>query len=152
MYVFAIDPSLSNTGVVIFDVNGRVVRILSICTSSKKTHGVRLGEIYDSLVALRNHYPCDILICENGFTRYNKATQALYKVRGIIELIFCDCECIFLAPKEIKKFVGGDGRMKKDDLRKVILNKYEDIKFEDTDQSDAFAIGLTWFLKNNIIH
>jgi len=149
MYIFAIDPSLSNTGIVIFDVNGRVVRILSICTNSKKTHGVRLGEIYDSLVGLRNQYPTQILICENGFTRYNKATQALYKVRGIIELIFSDCECVFLAPKEVKKFAGGDGRMKKEDVRKVILSKYSDLNFEDTDQSDAFAIGLTWFLKNN---
>ena len=150
-YLFGIDPSLSNTGISIFDLLANPIEILSIYTNNKKSRGCRLLEIYNKLNDLKNKYDPKIIVCENSFFRFNKASEAVWEVRGIIELIFNDCEIIFYAPTSIKKAITGNGKSSKEELQSFILNKYNGIEFSNQDESDSYAIGLSWFYKNGVI-
>jgi Holliday junction resolvasome RuvABC endonuclease subunit len=47
--------------------------------------------------------------------------------------------------------VGGKGNLKKEQLRDIIYKKYDTIQFHNLDESDAFAIGMTYFLENKIL-
>ena len=47
--------------------------------------------------------------------------------------------------------VAGNGKATKVQTRKGILAKRPDIKFKNTDESDAYGIGLTYFIKEGII-
>ena len=40
--------------------------------------------------------------------------------------------------------------MTKKDLKSVVLRRFPDIKLENFDESDAFCVGLTYFLNNGI--
>ena len=150
-YVLALDPSLSNTGIAIFDEKGTPIRNLSVGTNVKESHGKRLVNINDSLIGLNNEYNFCLLVCENCFTRFNKATQALYKVRGVIETIFADIENIYYSPMTIKRAITGSGKSTKEELLQEVSKRYPEIKFENYDACDAFCTGLTYFIEKRII-
>jgi Holliday junction resolvasome RuvABC endonuclease subunit len=150
-YVFALDPSLSNTGVAIFDEKGNIIKITSFSTTAKDNHANRLVYIYDFLTSLRNKYPPCALVCENGFSRFNKATQNLWKLIGVIQLMFVDVEQCFYSPTHIKKVITGNGKALKEDVQKEILKKYRNIKFVNLDESDSCAVGFVFLIERKII-
>jgi len=149
-YVISLDTSLSNTGYCVFDTKGNPLKIGSIATKSKNSHGERLKIIADVLSDLRHQYDIDVAVFERGFTRYNNSTQALFKTIGVANYIFHDCKTIYYSPATIKKIVGGHGHMKKAELRGIIEKKYS-VSFENDDQSDSFAVGLCYFIEAGII-
>jgi Holliday junction resolvasome RuvABC endonuclease subunit len=53
IYHIGIDPSLSNTGMVLVDGRGKVIETCTITTNNKATVEQRLVEIYDNV--------CDVL-------------------------------------------------------------------------------------------
>lgn len=145
MYIWGCDLSLSNTGIAIFDEQGIPVRVFSIETTSKDNYGVRLKIIGKILQRYKKLYPPKEMIIENAFTKFNRATQALYRVRGLVEYIFWDIPQTYLAPTSIKKILTGSGRGEKTDVENSIRKLYPDIKIENNDQSDALAAGTTYF-------
>lgn len=145
MTIFAFDISLSNTGVVVFDDIGNPIDKLSIDTHKERTHSLKLKRIEKTIKLLRNKYKPSLIVLEESFTRFNKSTQAIYKVRGVVELVFFDVEQVFYHATTIRKQLLGKGNAKKEEVQRYILEKYNGIKFDDMDQSDAFAVGLCYF-------
>jgi Holliday junction resolvasome RuvABC endonuclease subunit len=149
-YIYAFDPSLSCTGVSIFKENGSFELISSIATKDKDTHGKRLKEIGISILEYRLLYPTKLIILERGFSRFHNATAALYKVHGLLNYLFWDCEQIYYPPKKIKQHIL-KGNATKKQIKEKILKTYKNIKFKNDDESDAFSVGLTYFIEKGII-
>ena len=141
-YIYGLDLSMSDTGITIFD-GEKPVFVGSIATKDTKTHGERLKEIYDFLLFLKEKYPPSVVCIERGFTRFNNSTQVLYKVHGIVNMLFCDIEQIYYTPKTIKDSIVS-GKASKEEIKDKILEEYPDIIFKNNDESDAFAIVLTY--------
>jgi len=165
-YFFGIDVSLSNTGVAVFDLNTtKLVKVTSISTAvTKKTGirdnpncnnynmitGIKLKHIYDNLIQLREEYPPAFVVIERGFTRFNKSTQVSFRVHGIVNLVFSEVENFYYIPSEIKETIYNNGKALKSDLA-FLINERLGYTFDNEDESDATAIGLTWLIKNNKI-
>lgn len=151
MYVYGLDLSLSNTGVSIFNNDGSYVKSESIDTKSGKNHQEKLKIIGESFLRLRSKYEPSVIVIEQGFSRFNIATQCLFKVHGVTQYIFNDIEQIYYAATAIKKELTGKGNAKKDIVREYILKEYPDVEFDDLDQSDSFAIAITYFRRNGVL-
>ena len=147
MNIITLDLSIVNTGYCIFTKEGKFVISGSIPTKPKFETQLRLRNIYSNLRDLFYKYDPKIVLIERGFSRHNKSTQTLFKVHGVANLAFYKCKQIEYAPNHIKSVAGNDGKMKKEDLRRLLEHIF-DLEFENEDESDAFAIGITYF-KNN---
>lgn len=141
-YIYGLDLSMSDTGITIFD-DTKPIFIGSVATNPEKSHGERLKEIYDFLLFLKEKYPPSVVCIERGFTRFNKSTQVVYRVVGIVNMLFYDIEQIYYSPKQVKASLV-DGKASKEDLSNKINEMYPDIIFKNNDESDAFAIVLTY--------
>lgn len=150
-YVYGLDLSLNSTGICIFTDDGKFVETLTIDTHSEKETKLKLKQIGNDFIKLINTYPPSKIIIEQGFTRFNASTQAIFRVHGLVNYLFCNYEQIYYPATIVKKTIGGKGNMKKEELQKVILEKYPKLKFENFDESDAFAVGLTYFIKEGIV-
>jgi len=159
-YIWAFDLSMDDSGIVIFDLEANPVYIGSIKTNYRKSHGERLRCIADGLEELREKYPTQTIIIERGFNRFNTATAVIYRVHGLINYLFADCEQIYYPPKKIKATIL-KGTATKKQVRDEIKRMYPDVEFSKTEkkdkksgkikieenenESDAFAVGLTYF-------
>lgn len=147
-YIWGCDLSLSNTGIAIFDEQGNPIEVFSIATNSKDNYGIRLKIIGKILLRHKKKYPPKEMIIENAFTRFNKATQALYRVRGLIEYLFWDTPQKYLSPTSIKKIISGSGKSDKLEIENYIRKLYPSVEIENNDQSDALAAGTTYFMRD----
>lgn len=150
-YIICFDLSLLNTGIAIFDDSGNCVELLSIGTKKEETYSLKLRKIEKVMRSLKRKYKPKEIIIEESFTRFNKSTQAIYRVRGITELIFWDTSQTCYHATAVRKEVLGQGNLKKKHLRNYIIQNYPDVKFDDYDQSDAFGLGLCYFKKNGVL-
>lgn len=155
------------SGIVIFDENINPVYIGHISTEDIKfkknfEYGTRLKFIADNLSKLKEKYPPEKVVIERTFNRFNISTAVLYRVHGVASYIFNDVEQIYYAPKEIKAAIL-NGKATKKQIQDEIKKRYPNVKFneiklkkykkkeESKDESDAFSIGLTYFIKNNLL-
>jgi Holliday junction resolvasome RuvABC endonuclease subunit len=146
LYTWALDISLINTGVALFDENGVCVETFSLPTSGKEQNSARLYRIYRQLIELQLTRPAKRVIMERGFSRFNIATQSIFRVHGVVNLAFWDKEQIYYPPKVIKlALLKGDAT--KEQLRKIINTEFPLLKPKNDDESDAIAIGLCYFKK-----
>lgn len=151
MYIWAFDLSISSAGVSIFMTEGTPMISFSIKTNAKEGYGKRLRTIYKEINKFSANYPCKEVVVESGFTRFNRATQVLYRVHGLIEFMFSEAEYFSYAPTSVKKTITGNGRATKEEVCEKILSLYKNIKFKNDDESDAFAVGICHFIKNKTI-
>ncbi len=150
-YVIALDLSLSCTGVAIFNQDGKIVKVTSIETDSKSETQIRLKKIGSELLKIKKQYNPKVIVVESGFSRYNTATQRLFEVHGVAKYVFSNVEQMYYYPMTIRKIVCGKGNEKKEFVRDFIIKKYGDIKFNNLDESDAYGIGLAYFIDKGII-
>lgn len=148
-YVWALDISMSSTGVAIFK-NMKLIDVFHISTNPKELIQERLCEIANVLFEYKEKYPPFTIVMERGFTRFNTATQVIYRVVGLVNYLFANCEQIYIAPKKIKMIVTGKGNSKKEIVAKKILEIYN-VSCATLDESDAIAIGYTYFKENGDI-
>lgn len=148
-YVYALDLSLNSTGIAIFTNDGKMVTCSTIDTNALSETKLKLRAIGDIFEFLIKQYPPKSVVIEQGFTRYNKSTQQLYRVHGLVNYIFSDYEQLYYPASLIKKVVTGRGNASKEEVRDCILKEYPKIKFGSFDESDAFALGITHFRKEN---
>lgn len=155
-YLYALDISMSNTGVAVFDCDTGVL-ILNTSISTKhikktetdKYDGLRLKHHADSINEIVQKYPPSICIVERGFSRFNTATQVLFKTHGLYQYIFSGIDYIFITPNAVKTTIYANSADKKDLQRAIKLNM--DIEFKNEDESDAVAIGITYLMSKGII-
>jgi len=137
---------MESTGFCIFDENMNPILIDSIQTKKSQSHGKRLKVIYDKLMELRDKYPPKVIVIERGFSRFNMATQVIYRVHGVTNLLFYDCDQIYYPPKTVKEAILSGNATKKQ-VQEEIKKRYPDVVFKNEDESDAYAVGLTHFIK-----
>ena len=151
MYIFAFDISMSSTGLCIFTEKGNWEKVLSIQTNSKDDHKDRLKTIADSVSELRKSFETFSMVYESGFSRYTTSTQTIFKVIGLIQYLFADCNQKGYAPSTVRKIVCGNGRADKKDVEKVVLNYWPDLQLDDNDQSDACGVALCFLIDGGYI-
>ena len=149
-YIWALDLSLKSTGVAIFTNDGKCVYLTSIETKAEDTTQKRLSYIGEELIRLTKNYPANKILIEQGFTRFNKSTQQIFRVHGVVNYIFSDIEQIYYPSLTIRKIVMGKGNMKKEEIRKIVTQQYPKMKFNTLDESDAFIIGLAYFIERQL--
>lgn len=145
---------MENTGVTIFDLNTfKPVLITSISTSHFKksaTHGQKLKYIEDELINISKDYHPKVICIERGFSRFNTSTQVIYRVHGVVNKLFHDYEQIYYPPKTVKEAIcRGDATKKY--VKETILKVFPGIEFNNEDESDSFAVALTYLIKNKYI-
>lgn len=151
MYLMALDLSLANTGVAIFNLNTLACEYVgSIKPPSNKTTGEKLYFIAKRLIELQNEYKLRVVVLERGFHRFYNATATLYRVHGVANMVLRKYKQVYYPPKTIKAEIV-KGNASKIQVRKAIEKKFPDVKFANEDESDAFAIGLCYLIKNNKI-
>jgi len=150
-YILALDMSLSSSGVAIFSQDGKLQKLITIETDAKSETQIRLKKIGRELEKLRKEYKPRTVVSEHGFYRFHKSTSLLYMVHGISQYIFADTEIIYYYPMTIRKILCGKGNVDKEYVRDFINKKYPKIKFKNYDESDATAIGLSYFFDKGII-
>lgn len=149
--IIAFDLSLTCTGYSVFSDDGKFIETNHIETDKGLNTPLRLKHIAKILRLLKKQYKPKLILIEKGFYRYNISTEQVFRVHGITNLIFCDVEQIEIHATSVRKLVEGHGNIDKDTLRKFISKKYPDIEFENYDEIDSFALGLSYFIKEGII-
>lgn len=149
-YIYGLDLSMSNTGVTIVDSETqKIVLITSITTDTKEfnktpmeyKHGKRLRHHFDEINKLIDKYPPSIAVIERGFSRFNNATQILFRVHGVYTLAFSDVPNIYYTPKQVKDTIY-QGNADKGELADVIKKRLK-LSFNNEDESDSTAVALT---------
>lgn len=156
-YVYGLDLSLTCTGVTIYDLETKDVMYVGSFNTEKikKKKGyyhnaLKLKEIADYLNGLKEKYPPHVVTIERGFSRFNTATQTIYRVHGLTNYLFHEVEQIYYPVKTVKEAIfKGDATKKQ--VQEVIMNNYDYLVFENEDESDSFAVMLTYLIKNNLI-
>lgn len=158
MRILGLDISLSSTGVAILEVKRKkpkLVKSFSIKTNPKDRHGLRLHTIVERLKETIEEFgPFDVVARERGFSRFAASTQAIYKVHGVVDLLFKDRDLIDLPPTTIKKIIAGDPKASKEKIEeevRKILRLTRQYSFASDDASDATAVALAYLLSKNII-
>lgn len=156
-YIYGLDLSLAQTGVTIYNLTSKeFVYIGHINTDKIKKkkdiyhNALKLKHIYEELSKIKEQYPPKAVIIERGFSRFNTATQVIYRVHGVVNFLFHDVNQIYYPPKTVKEaIIKGDAT--KELVQKVISAKYNGIQFSNEDESDAFALCITYLIKENLI-
>lgn len=164
--IMGLDLSLNSTGISIIEIlNNREVKILNeervrndfINPSNR---GEKLFKIYYGIEELLDIYAGTslIIVKEKGFTKFTKATQALFEVSGVTELVmFCNNRVIEdeITPTSVKKYITGNGKASKEDvdkgLREYLIREQKGYKFTSNDTSDATAVAIAYAIKNKLL-
>ncbi|WJJ55295.1 hypothetical protein QB910_000051 [Dabrowskivirus KKP3916] len=150
-YLYAFDLGMASPALAVFDIESRkLMTITSVQPNEKLSHGERLYIIAKWVKEVVEQFEPAVVAIERGFTRYNNATQVIFRVHGLINYIFWDLPQVYYPPLSIKEAIL-NGKATKEALRKRILLDYPDIPFtgndKDDDEADAFAVGLTYLIK-----
>lgn len=150
-YVYALDLSMNSTGTCVFTNDGRLVYKETIDTHAMKERKLKLERIGTEFIRLIEKFLPSVVVIEQGFTLYNTSTQEIFRVHGLANYIFSQFEQIYYPASTVKKIVTGKGNAKKEVVKEVIEKAYPNIAFDSMDESDAFSVGLAYFIKRGII-
>lgn len=145
--ILALDLSLSCVGYSIFNDDGKFIKIGHIETNEEESTPLRLNTIAKQLRRLKKEYKPSIVLIEQGFFRHIKSTQQVFRTHGIANLIFCGSEQIELHATHIRKVVTNVGNCTKEEMKKYLNEKYPNIKFENYDEVDSFALAQCYFIE-----
>lgn len=161
-FLWGLDLSLTCTGVTIYNLDTKeFVYVGSFNTEkirikkAQKDYGIYLNSLklkqkHDWLIELKKKYPPSIVAIERGFSHHNTSTQTIYRVHGMVNLMFHDLPQIYYPPKTVKEAIY-KGDATKAQVQKVIKNNFVDVEFANDDESDSFAVALTYLIKNSLI-
>lgn len=148
-----LDPG-QNLGYAVLSTDGNVVGLIDygvfrLNKKNKNSYGKQIRILLDSLDNLFHKYNPDFVGYESiRFHKGNSACQVYGFIKAGIEdacEIFC-VRCDSMVPSTIRKVVFSDGHAKKLYVRKELENLF-DVKFNNTDESDAVACGIACMKK-----
>ena len=149
--VIAFDLSLSCSGYSIFRDDGKFVKTGHIATDGEESTPLRLRYISKCLNKLKKEYKPNKIIIEQGFSRHAKSTQQIFRVHGIVNLIFYNVEQIEIHATHVRKIVTGHGNIKKEELNQYIIENYPNIEFNNLDEMDSYVLGIAYFKEKGVI-
>lgn len=150
--VLSLDISSTCTGYTKFLVDGNTTKHIE--TSHIKPKG---KDMYTRLIALDKAmkelelytWP-DICVIE-GYAFAGSKLSHLAETNGVLKynLTLNSVPFITVAPTTVKKQITGNGRAKKEEVRKILetLPIFKNIVFKNEDESDSAALGLGFILK-----
>jgi len=145
-----IDPGLADTGVGIVRGTGLDIHSYSfgsITTSKDVSLPLRLGLIFDKLLAVMEAEKPDLMVVEDVFSleKFPKSGIILGKVTGVVLLAGCRMRIpvVEVPVREAKKVISGNGNASKAQLEKSVrhlLDHPEPIRPDHA--SDAMALAI----------
>ena len=163
MRLIAIDPSLSSTGVAIFE-NGSLVYVNKITTTSKETEEFRIYKIAKELSFIIQRFEVTESIQETQFVSRNvKTALQLSRLRGAILYMLYEnnVKAAFKTPSEVRQVLLDNGSADKLDVAQFVQTAFPDnelvknlgefndrtCKDKNSDMYDAISIGLAYIKK-----
>lgn len=138
------------TGIAIFNIDTyEPIIITHIKTDDKDEHGKRLHKQREFVKELMKKYPPHEVAIERGFSRFNNATQVIFRAHGVLNELLYKCLQIYYPPKTIKEVVGNRGDATKKLVQNNILKKFPNIEFANEDESDAVATAICHLVKSH---
>lgn len=159
-FLYGLDISLKNTGVTIYDFDTKEFVFTSSFSTEKiyatkenkglHLNAVKLMKIANWMEGIIEEYPPTIVSIERMFSRFPAETQAIAKAIGVIQHLLWDKPQYLYPPKSVKlAMVHGDAT--KEDVANAIKTKYNYITFDNDDESDSFAVALTFLIDKEFI-
>lgn len=155
-YILCLDVSLSCTGYAIFDNKGNLVDKGLVDTKyiknkDSEVHSEKLLYIFNTLNKIEKEYNFSKVIIERSFVRFNKATKAIQKALGVIELLFNKKEIMLISPQSTKSFLCKKDASKEDIIKAINFLYDLDLSIKEKDKedniADAIALGHYYYNK-----
>lgn len=156
----ALDLSLNSTGYAVLDWDSASQKATVIelgHVDNKKqgimkwSHGQKLKRIYNRIGTVVARSLPDVIVREKGVTRFNRATQVIFRVVGVTDLVveqLVGQSCQEIGITEAKKLITGDGKAEKSEVAAKVQDFLtEPVEFAVDDESDAVAVGIAYCLK-----
>ncbi len=153
MYVFGIDPGLSNLGYAVLEYE-KEIKLLDyglIETSKENIEGERLNIIFNELDNIYKKYKPEITVIEKLFFKKNvKTAIKIGEVRGVIILLsYINKSKLFeLSPSSVKINFTGYGKSNKENMKKMAKILYN-VDLEEDDTVDAIALATSFINLNS---
>ena len=139
--IIGIDPSLTETGVVVLDDTGSIVEAIGL--KSKKLRGMeRLVWIREQVKSrLTQNKPTIVVIEGYSFGSRGRAIFNLGELGGVLRVLLHDLgiKYVEVPPTVLKKFLG-KGNFSKEEVMAAISKRYG-IDFQNDNVADAYALG-----------
>jgi len=150
-----VDPGSRHTGFGI--IRGEGDRLLPlaqghIATSSRQPLGLRLRQIYDSLMNLiQDHQPHSLALEEIFLAGNVHSALVLGQVRGVVLLAAAQCglPIHLYAPLVVKKAVVGYGQASKNQVKLMVENLLG-LKVASHHAADALAVGVCHYFHTRL--
>jgi len=153
MYVFGIDPGLSNLGYAVLEYE-KEIKLLDyglIETSKENIEGERLNILFNELDNIYKKYKPEITVIEKLFFKKNvKTAIKIGEVRGVIILLsYINKSKLFeLSPSSVKINFTGYGKSNKENMKKMAKILYN-IDLDEDDTVDAIALATSFINLNS---
>lgn len=154
MYVFGIDPGLSNLGYAILKFNKKteLIEYGLIETSKDYEEGERLSKIFSKLDDIYKKYKPEVTVIEKLFFKKNvKTAIKIGEVRGVIILLshLNGSRLFELSPANVKVNYTGYGKSNKENMKKMTKILYN-VELNEDDTVDAIALATSFINLNSI--
>jgi len=153
MYVFGIDPGLSNLGYAVLEYE-KEIKLLDyglIETSKENIEGERLNTLFNELDNIYKKYKPEITVIEKLFFKKNvKTAIKIGEVRGVIILLsYINKSKLFeLSPSSVKINFTGYGKSNKENMKKMAKILYN-VDLDEDDTVDAIALATSFINLNS---
>lgn len=146
MYFYGIDPA-SNTGVVILDQAGKLVRAQMV--ASQRKGPAKLMDLRDGVKALIETFTPRLLALENYAFGSKWGREQAGEIGGTIRLLLYEHSItpILVAPDTLKLFVTGNGHAAKEDMKLAVFKRWGvDFEGKKNDLADAYGLARMAYL------
>ncbi len=154
--ILGVDPALNNFGFAIISIGKKnetqeVIEAGVIKGNSKETEFARVSSILSKLDEIHKKEKLNLIFIESQFIKLNPRTSlSLATVKGAIFgfAALNEIKIEEVNPKEVKKYITGNGNAKKEEIEKMLKIMFPDIKLKQHDESDALAIAISGYFLN----
>lgn len=156
----ALDLSLNSTGYAVLDWDSTLSKATVIelgHIDNKKqgrmkwSHGQKLTRIESIINCVIENHNVHTVVREKGVTRFNRATQVIFRVVGVTDLLIwkqLEVAVNEIGITEAKKLITGNGKAEKSEVAAKVQDFLtESVEFAVDDESDAVAVGVAYCLK-----
>lgn len=154
-YVIGVDPSLTGTGVCVLELSETEFKVSGLKTikTSPGSHMYarikRYKGIGDQVLGFLPTGRSCVAIEGYGFMAIGRAVSVMPELGGVLRFMLeaLGIPWVEFAPTSVKKYGSGSGAAKKDLMMMEVFKRYgkllhgTDLKFEDSNQTDAFVLA-----------